>query len=146
MLGKLLAAFILIPLVEFTLLVKVAAATSFGTTFLIVIATGAIGSILARREGLETIPTCDGRRQSAKQRDSGWLDDRIRGSTLANTGINHGHGWLHPPHPRWSINRTNLARQTLHGELPCSRFKRANTSPLRLGERQVIFTSSPQPT
>ena len=55
MLGKLLAAFILIPLVEFTLLVKVAAATSFGTTFLIVIATGAIGSILARREGLETI-------------------------------------------------------------------------------------------
>ena len=55
MLGKLLAAFILIPLVEFTLLVKVAAATSFGTTFLIVIATWSDWLHLARREGLETI-------------------------------------------------------------------------------------------
>jgi len=53
MLGKLLAAFILIPLIEFFLLVKVAAQTSFGTTFLLVIGTGILGSILARREGIE---------------------------------------------------------------------------------------------
>ena len=53
MLGKLLAAFILIPLIEFILLVEVAARTSFGTTFLIVIATGILGSVLARREGVE---------------------------------------------------------------------------------------------
>lgn len=53
MLGKLLAAFILIPLIEFFLLVEVAARTSFGTTFLLVIGTGILGSVLARREGIE---------------------------------------------------------------------------------------------
>jgi UPF0716 protein FxsA len=52
MLGKLLAAFILIPLIEFFLLVKVANETSVGMTFLIVILTGIMGSFLARREGL----------------------------------------------------------------------------------------------
>jgi len=53
MFGKLLAAFILIPLIEFFLLVEVAARTSIGTTFLLVVCTGFLGSFLARREGLE---------------------------------------------------------------------------------------------
>lgn len=48
---RLLAAFIVIPLVELYLLLQVADATSVGATFLIVIGTGILGSWLARREG-----------------------------------------------------------------------------------------------
>lgn len=48
---KLLAAFILIPLVELYLLLRVAQYTSVGMTILLVILTGVIGSVLARREG-----------------------------------------------------------------------------------------------
>ena len=53
MFSKLLAAFILIPLIEFFLLVEVANETGVATTFLLVISTGFLGSFLARREGLE---------------------------------------------------------------------------------------------
>ena len=49
---RLLAAFILIPLVELVLLLKVAEQTGVGTTLAIVIVTGILGSMLARREGL----------------------------------------------------------------------------------------------
>ncbi len=48
----LLAAFILIPLVELYLLLHLAAMTSPGTTFLLVIVTGIIGTMLAKREGV----------------------------------------------------------------------------------------------
>ncbi len=51
MLIRLLAAFIIVPLVELYLLLQLAEATSAATTFLVVIVTGVIGSILARREG-----------------------------------------------------------------------------------------------
>ena len=51
MLLKLLAAFILIPLLELFLLLKLADATGAGTTILLVIGTGVLGSVLARREG-----------------------------------------------------------------------------------------------
>lgn len=53
MLGKLLAAFILIPLVEFFLLVWIAERTSVLTTIGLVIITGIIGSLLARAEGVK---------------------------------------------------------------------------------------------
>ena len=48
---KLLAAFILIPLIELYLLLQVAQYTSVGMTILLVVLTGVIGSYLARREG-----------------------------------------------------------------------------------------------
>ena len=48
---KLLAAFILIPLVELYLLFQIAAVTSPIATLALVIVTGIIGSYLARREG-----------------------------------------------------------------------------------------------
>ena len=48
---RLLAAFILIPLIELFLLIKLSQATNVGTTILIVIGTGLLGSWLARREG-----------------------------------------------------------------------------------------------
>lgn len=48
---KLLAAFILIPLIELYLLLQVAQYTNVATTVLIVILTGVIGTMLARREG-----------------------------------------------------------------------------------------------
>ncbi|TWU43777.1 phage T7 F exclusion suppressor FxsA [Novipirellula aureliae] len=48
---RLLAAFILIPLVELALLLRLADATNVFTTLLVVIGTGILGSILARREG-----------------------------------------------------------------------------------------------
>ena len=51
MLIRLLAAFILIPLVELFLLMQLAAATSIWITIALVIVTGTIGSLLARREG-----------------------------------------------------------------------------------------------
>ncbi len=52
MLIRLLAAFIIIPLIELYLLLQLAQATSVATTFLVVLVTGVIGSILARREGV----------------------------------------------------------------------------------------------
>jgi len=52
MLFRLLVAFICVPLIELYLLLRLADATSPMTTFGIVIATGLIGSYLARREGL----------------------------------------------------------------------------------------------
>ena len=55
MLLKLLAAFILIPLVELMLLMKMAELTSILHTITLVIVTGVIGSYLARREGLMTL-------------------------------------------------------------------------------------------
>jgi UPF0716 protein FxsA len=55
MLGKLLLAFILVPLGEFFLLVWIADRTSIWTTFGLVIITGIIGSLLARAEGLKAL-------------------------------------------------------------------------------------------
>jgi len=55
MLLRLLAAFILIPLIELVLLMKLAEVTSIPTTIAVVIVTGVIGSYLARREGLATL-------------------------------------------------------------------------------------------
>jgi UPF0716 protein FxsA len=52
MLIRLLAAFILIPLVELFLLLQLADATSAWTAFGVVVITGVIGSVLARREGM----------------------------------------------------------------------------------------------
>ena len=51
---RLLTAFILVPLVELYLLLQLAHATSVGTTLMIVIVTGVIGTMLARREGVST--------------------------------------------------------------------------------------------
>lgn len=51
--GKLLLAFILVPLVELTLLVQLYQRTSFGTTVLVVVFTGMLGVSLARRQGLD---------------------------------------------------------------------------------------------
>lgn len=51
MLIRLLLAFTVIPLVELYLLLQIAEATSAAATFLLVIATGIIGSMLAKREG-----------------------------------------------------------------------------------------------
>ncbi|EMI20187.1 FxsA cytoplasmic membrane protein [Rhodopirellula maiorica SM1] len=48
---RLLAAFIVVPLVELYLLLQLADATSGLTAFAVVIATGVMGSFLARREG-----------------------------------------------------------------------------------------------
>lgn len=50
---RLLTAFIVIPLVELFLLLRLADATSVGATFAIVILTGILGSWLARREGAQ---------------------------------------------------------------------------------------------
>ncbi|TWT79829.1 phage T7 F exclusion suppressor FxsA [Planctomycetes bacterium CA13] len=49
---RLLVAFIVVPLVELVLLLRLADATSVMTTLAIVIITGVIGSALARREGV----------------------------------------------------------------------------------------------
>jgi len=51
--GKLLLAFILVPLVELTLLVQLYQRTSFLTTVLVVVCTGMLGVNLARRQGLD---------------------------------------------------------------------------------------------
>ncbi|MGI9472326.1 MAG: FxsA family protein [Rubripirellula sp.] len=52
MFARLLAAFIIVPLVELVLLLQLANITSVGTTILVVVVTGVIGSLLARREGV----------------------------------------------------------------------------------------------
>lgn len=50
---RLLAAFILIPLIELILLLRLSDMTSWQTTLLIVVVTGVIGSALARHEGIQ---------------------------------------------------------------------------------------------
>ena len=52
MLLRLLAAFILVPLVELYLLLWLADLTNVLTTIAVVVITGVIGSVLAKREGL----------------------------------------------------------------------------------------------
>lgn len=52
MILRLLAAFILVPLVELFLLLQLAQVTSVPATLAIVVITGIIGTFLARREGL----------------------------------------------------------------------------------------------
>jgi UPF0716 protein FxsA len=54
MFTRLLAAFILVPLIELMLLIQLAKYTSLTTTIMLVIVTGIIGSWLARREGVMT--------------------------------------------------------------------------------------------
>lgn len=49
---RLLAAFIFIPLIELIVLLRLADATSWVTTLMVVLVTGIIGSYLARREGI----------------------------------------------------------------------------------------------
>ncbi len=49
---RLLAAFIIIPLIELALLMKLAELTSIFTTIALVIVTGVIGSYLARQQGI----------------------------------------------------------------------------------------------
>lgn len=51
--GKLVLAFVLVPLVELTLLMQLYQRTSFGTTLLVVVFTGMLGVSLARRQGLD---------------------------------------------------------------------------------------------
>ncbi|MCC9645255.1 FxsA family protein [Rhodopirellula sp. JC740] len=51
---RLLALLIVVPFVELVLLLRLADATSWLTTLMIVVVTGVIGSFLARREGLAT--------------------------------------------------------------------------------------------
>ncbi|MCH2203794.1 MAG: FxsA family protein [Fuerstiella sp.] len=50
--GRLLLAFILVPLIELTLLHQLYLQTSFMTTLLVVVFTGILGVSLARRQGL----------------------------------------------------------------------------------------------
>ncbi len=50
--GKLVLAFILVPLVELTLLTQLFQRTSFVTTLIVVVLTGMLGVKLARKQGL----------------------------------------------------------------------------------------------
>ena len=55
MLIRLFALFICIPLIELILLLRMADATSWWVTLAVVVITGVIGSVLARREGMAAI-------------------------------------------------------------------------------------------
>lgn len=52
MLIRLFAAFVIVPLIELFLLLQLASYTSAPTTIMVVVVTGILGSILARREGM----------------------------------------------------------------------------------------------
>jgi UPF0716 protein FxsA len=54
---RLLLLFTLVPLIELALLLELARHISWPTTLLIVLATGAIGAALARRQGWQTMQT-----------------------------------------------------------------------------------------
>ena len=51
--GRILLVFVLVPLVELTLLVQLYQRTSFLTTLLVVVLTGILGVTLARKQGLQ---------------------------------------------------------------------------------------------
>ena len=51
----LLAAFVLVPLIEITLLIKIGTAIGVGTTILVVIFTAVLGAYLVRQQGFATL-------------------------------------------------------------------------------------------
>jgi UPF0716 protein FxsA len=53
--GRLLALFVLVPLVELVLLIRIGQWLGLVPTVLLVVLTGAVGAALARREGLRTL-------------------------------------------------------------------------------------------
>lgn len=53
--GRLLAAFVIVPLIELVLLIRVGQWIGLLPTVLLVIATGVLGAALARREGMRTL-------------------------------------------------------------------------------------------
>lgn len=55
MLGRLIALFIIVPLIELALLIRIGQGLGLLPTILLVIATGMVGAALARREGLRAL-------------------------------------------------------------------------------------------
>jgi UPF0716 protein FxsA len=109
---RLLALLIVVPFVELVLLLRLADATSWLTTLMIVIVTGIIGSYLARREGLATwfrfqSATSQGKMPSQEIQDGlmiavaaallltpGLLTDAFGFALLTPTGRRLIGGWL----------------------------------------------------
>ena len=57
MFARLLVLFVVVPIVEFYLLLKLATWTDFWTTLALVLATGVVGAALARWQGIATLLT-----------------------------------------------------------------------------------------
>ena len=91
MFQRLLAAFILVPLIELMLLIQVAKHTSFLTTIMLVIITESSvrGLLVGEDHDLVSISVGLVRRQGAKQRNTGWADDCFCGSTITHSRITH---------------------------------------------------------
>jgi UPF0716 protein FxsA len=111
MLVRLLLLFTLVPLIELALLIKLGEFTGAPATIALVIFTGALGAILARREGLKTWQTIQhkiGEGQSPEDELVDGLLILLAGVVLITPGLITdlaGFALLVPPIRRWFRRR-----------------------------------------
>jgi len=90
MFARLAFLFVVVPLVELALLVQVGRAVGLGPTLLLVLATGAGGAWLARREGLRTLTAIQGDLAQGRLPGNALLDGAailLGGAFLLTPGI-----------------------------------------------------------
>lgn len=90
MLSRLFLLFVVVPLVELMLLIQVGQRIGLIPTLLIVLATGAAGAALARREGLRTLMSIQSEMAAGRMPGSSLLDGAailIGGAFLLTPGI-----------------------------------------------------------
>ena len=90
MIPRLLLLFIVLPLVELGLLLKLADWTDWRFTFLLVVITGLVGSMLARSQGYRTFQQIQGELSAGKMPTHSLLDAAmifLAGALLVTPGI-----------------------------------------------------------
>ena len=86
----LLILFVAMPVIELGLLYRVAQATDWGTTFLIVLTTGVVGAALAKHEGLKALQSVQNELAAGKMPTSQLFDGvliLVAGVLLITPGI-----------------------------------------------------------
>ena len=121
----LLIAFIIVPIVEITLLIKVGSAIGIGTTILVVIFTAVLGAYLVKQQGFATIHAVQKEmnegRMPAMQMAEG-IALLLAGAVLLTPGFitdAFGFALLTPPIRKglinWFISRSNFSAHTVYG-------------------------------
>ena len=121
----LLIAFIFVPIIEITLLIKVGSAIGLGTTILVVIFTAVLGAYLVKQQGFATLHEVQKEmnegRMPAMQMAEG-IALLLAGAVLLTPGFMtdaFGFALLTPPIRKglinWFVSRGNFSAQTVYG-------------------------------
>ena len=90
MFSRLFALFVIVPIVELMLLIRIGQWVGLGPTLLLVLATGAAGAALARREGIRTLAAIQTELAQGRMPGSSLLDGAailLGGAFLLTPGI-----------------------------------------------------------